>query len=73
MTYRQPAPAGTTIAPGALDSQVGKEIPVNLPDGGSKPGRVVAAKVADDGQSVELTIEVDITLPPSGPYSFGLS
>jgi hypothetical protein len=73
MSYEQPAPDGATFAADAFDGQIGKEVPVNVPGGGRKTGRVLAAQVAEDGRSVELTLEVDVQLPTYGPGSFGLS
>lgn len=72
MSFRQPAPAGATFAADAFDGQIGKEVPVNIPGETPKTGRVVAAQVADDGESVELTIDVDVQLPSYGAGSFGL-
>lgn len=71
MSYNQPAPDGGTFSPDAFDSQVGEEIPVRTPDGTTQTGRVVAAKIAEDGQSAELTIDVPIDLPDYGAGSFG--
>lgn len=41
----------------AFDNQVGKEIPVNLLDD-RRTGIIRAAKVADDGKSAVVTVEV---------------
>lgn len=71
MKFNQPAPDGTTFTADAFDGQVGKEIPVNTPGNEPKMGRVLAAHVADDGRSVELTLEVDVQLPSYGAGSFG--
>ncbi|MFE6868315.1 hypothetical protein ACFVFS_17335 [Kitasatospora sp. NPDC057692] len=59
------AAAGSEIyAPNAFDGQVGKEIRVNLPGREATTGRVLEAKVAGSGRSVELTVEVsDTNLP----------
>lgn len=73
MSYKQPAPVGATFAADAFDGQVGKEVPVNIPGEGPKTGRVLAAQVAEDGRSVELTLEIDVQMPTYGPGSFGLS
>jgi hypothetical protein len=81
MSYVQPAPAGSRFAPDAFEGQIGEEIPVNMP--GSEPttiglvaatpqtARPLAAKVADDGSSVELQVEMDVELPAYGGGSFG--
>lgn len=63
MTFRQSAGPGVQFAQGVFDSQVGNEIPVDL--GGCKAaGRIVSAVVADDGKSVQITLDV--------PDGFGL-
>lgn len=53
----QPAPEGTIYASDAFGDQVGKTIPFNTPTG-SYEGQVVAVEVADDGRSVEYTMDV---------------
>lgn len=77
MKFNQPAGVGERFVAGAFDSQIGKEIPVNLP-GGQVQGKILAAKVADDGQSVEL--DVDLAMPdgpsaaaPPSAGSFGFT
>lgn len=52
------------FAPRSWDSQIGKEVPVNLRQTDDSPviaqvvrGRVIAAEVAEDGSSVTLTVE----------------
>lgn len=57
MKFDQPAPDDGQFAMDAFASQIGKEIRVNLPDG-SRQGRILAAKVAGDGRSVEFDLEV---------------
>lgn len=50
------------FAPRSWDSQIGKEVPVNLretDDAQVGRGRVIAAEVSEDGSSVTLTLEVD--------------
>lgn len=54
---------GSVFAPGAFDRSVGKTIPVNLPAGGSVPGKLVAAEVVDGGRAVLMTLEVDGDIP----------
>ncbi|WP_330339404.1 hypothetical protein [Streptomyces sp. NBC_00557] len=73
MKCNQPTPAGATFAANAFDGQIGKEVPVNIPGKDQTTGRILAARVADDGQSVELTLDVDVQLPSYGAASFGLS
>jgi hypothetical protein len=51
------------FAPGCFDSQIGKFVPVNVEGAPHGRGRLVAAEIADDGQSVELTVD---TMPPLG-------
>lgn len=65
MKFNQPAGVGERFAAGALDSQIGKEIPVNTP-GGQTRGTILGAKVASDGQSVELDLELTM---PNSPMS----
>lgn len=50
------------IASDALDGQVGKSIPVKLPDR-EVEGRIVAVAVQGDGTAAVLTIEVDDDIP----------
>ncbi|MFJ3826227.1 hypothetical protein [Streptomyces nodosus] len=72
MTVEQPAGDGERFAPDAFDSQVGQEVPVKTPDG-TKTGRVTGARVAADGQSVEIELDVPgLTLPGGQGGSFGL-
>jgi hypothetical protein len=71
MSYKQPAPDGATFASDAFDSQVGREIPVNVEGSEATTGRLIAARVADDGKSVELQLDVDVELPTYGGGSFG--
>ncbi|GGJ86853.1 hypothetical protein GCM10011583_18050 [Streptomyces camponoticapitis] len=72
MKFEQPAPAGTVFTADAFEGQIGTDVPVNIEGGSAQTGRLVAAKVADGGQSVEMTIDVDVTIPPYGGGSFGL-
>ena len=58
-----PAGPGEMFAQGAFDSQAGKEIRVNY-GGMAESGRLLKAVVADDGQSVRLTLEVPGELAP---------
>jgi len=48
----------TVFAPRSWDRQVGKVIPIRLPDGSSRRGELLAAKVSADGSEVELTVSV---------------
>lgn len=73
MKFNQPAPDGTTFPADAFDGQIGKEVPVNTVGHEPKMGRILAAQVADDGRSVELTLDVDVQLPSYGPGSFGFA
>ncbi|OQQ16130.1 hypothetical protein B0675_02260 [Streptomyces sp. M41(2017)] len=63
MSYEQPAPEGDRFEQGAFDRQVGQDIPVRVEGRDSTTGRLLKAEVADDGRSVELTLDVDIDLP----------
>ncbi|GGP55988.1 hypothetical protein [Streptomyces abikoensis] len=72
MKYEQPAPSGATFAADAFDGEIGKEVPVNIPGEPPTTGRILAAHVADDGRSVELTLDVDVQIQPYMPGSFGL-
>lgn len=50
------------FAPTAFESQVGREVPVFIGEQ-RKPGRVVAARVEQDGCSAVLTVQVDVEVP----------
>lgn len=63
------APQGTAWAPDAFAGNVGKTIPVNTP-AGPQEGRVVACVVADDGRSVEFTL--DLPADALGPVVSGV-
>lgn len=75
MSYAQSAPQGSTFSADAFGGQIGKEVPVNI-EGQAEPrqGRITGVEVAADGQSVEITVDVDV---PAGffgdqmPESFG--
>jgi hypothetical protein len=60
VTIRQDAPADTVLAPDAYAGQVGREVdivaPLHLVAGAH--GRLLGARVAEDGRSALLTIEV---------------
>lgn len=61
---RQEAASGQRFAPDAFDSAIGRTVPIMVSDGGLGTGvpsgeaTLVAAVVADDGLSVELTIDM---------------
>lgn len=55
------AQPGERFAPGAFDRAIGRQITWTDPSG-TYPARVVAAVVAEDGLSVEVTTEVDSPL-----------
>lgn len=57
-TAIHPAPEGERWAAGSWDGSVGNTIPVRGLGSGEVTGRIVAATVAEDGRSVELTLEV---------------
>ena len=48
----------TIFASTAFEKNIGKTVRVNLTDGSVEPGKLVAAMVADDGRSVEFTLEL---------------
>lgn len=50
------------FAPHSWDSQVGKKVPLKVAGRQVGTGTLVAAKVADDGSGVTLTIETDVTI-----------
>lgn len=58
VSFLQPAPIGCIFMPDAFNSSIGKEIDVQFPDRTLTKGRIVAAKVAADGNTVRLTAEV---------------
>ncbi len=62
------------LAPDALSGQLGETIPVNVGDW-STEGVIVAVKVADDGGSFDVTIEVDndldVEVCPTTGYALG--
>lgn len=60
VTIRQDAPADTTLAPDAYADQLGKDVQIVAPLHlvSSAKGKLLGAKVADDGRSAWLTIEV---------------
>ena len=57
IVVRQPAPALALFKPDAFASQIGEDIAFTAP-GKSGTARLVAARVADDGRSVMLTVDV---------------
>lgn len=57
-TTIHPAPEGEHWAAGSWDANVGNTIPVRGLGPDEVTGRIVAATVAADGRSVELTLEV---------------
>lgn len=59
ITFTQNAPAGTAFHKNAFDENIGKKIAVNL-RGEHKQGVLVRAKVASDGASVTLSVEIEI-------------
>jgi len=71
----QPAPDGGVFAPNAFDSQVGKTVPLNV-GGETTTCTITAAKVADDGLSVEVCLDVpdgvaQLIRPEPGSFSLG--
>jgi hypothetical protein len=62
LTIVKDAGPNERFAPQSWDSQVGKTVPVLIGDR-TVPGTLIGAKVIDDGLSVELTLEVDASLP----------
>ncbi|GAA4688035.1 hypothetical protein GCM10023324_48430 [Streptomyces youssoufiensis] len=67
MTFEQPAPADATFAADAFERQIGKDVPVKREGQEPTTGRLVAAKVVDDGRAVELTIDIDMQMPAHAP------
>ncbi|MHC0429921.1 hypothetical protein ACX6XY_07010 [Streptomyces sp. O3] len=68
----QSAEPGTVFAPDCFDSQTGRTVPLRvegLPEG--TEATVVAAAVAGDGTSVDLTLDVPAELLPSAPVRPG--
>lgn len=58
LIFHQPAGPGERFAPNAWDGNIGKEVPMRLPSGETRPARLVAAKVVDNGRGVDLTVEL---------------
>jgi hypothetical protein len=58
--------AGESIrfGPTAFEKSVGKDLRVNLVDGSAVLGKLVKAVVADDGGSVEFTLELPDVIRP---------
>lgn len=70
----QSAPSNVRFAPDVFDSQVGRTVPLRIEGSADAEAVVVDAKVAEDGTSVTLTLEVpDGTLPSPTPGSLSLS
>ena len=61
--FRQPASEFERFASGAFNRLIGKDVPVTLPNGRHVMGKLIAAEVAPDGASAELTVE--LTTPAS--------
>jgi hypothetical protein len=57
-SFRWPAPKGAVFTQDAADAQVGKTLYTGGINGTWK-GDVTAAVVADDGRSMELTVELE--------------
>jgi hypothetical protein len=57
ITFRHGAAEYERFAPGAFDFQIGTTLRVNLPSG-PREGALKAAEVAEDGLSVELTVDI---------------
>lgn len=61
----QPASDGSTFAPDAFASQIGKTVRLNIEGAPASECKVVAAEVAEDGASVVLTLEVPDDVMPA--------
>ncbi len=80
ITLRQQAEPGCVFAGDTLDANIGRTIPVNL-GAHRAEGVIVAARVVDDGEAMEVTVEVaedeqvrhleSALKPPMGRYSIG--
>ena len=66
LTFVQRAEPGDVFSQTAWHSQIGKEIPFNV---GERRGRckLIAAQVAEDGRSAQLTVETDEILHELDP------
>lgn len=77
LSYTQSSAPGERFAPDAFDGQIGKVVPMNIEGRPVEGGcTVVGASVADDGRSVQLTLEVPDGVLPSqvtepGGFSVG--
>jgi hypothetical protein len=62
------------FAPGCFDGQIGNDWPLRLPSGDLIPARLLAATVAPDGSSVDLTVEAEggfeLVVPGAAPDWF---
>lgn len=53
-----PVEPNSIFAPGAFDSQIGKEVDFDVPFADAKvKGKIVGAKVVNEGTAVEVTID----------------
>ena len=81
ITFTQPAADGTRLAPGALDSAVGREYPLDIKGQPTATGVIMSAWVLHGGERVRLTVEIPDDSPAArllcemggGPGPFGIS
>ncbi len=58
-TFSIPAGEDQVFAPESFRSQLGKSIPVNIPDGATTTGRILDAKPTEDGTALLVTVETE--------------
>lgn len=67
VTIRRQAEGGERFEDGAFDDGIGKPFTASKPDGTAVTGELLAARVVDDGQAVDLTLEVPDDPAPAKP------
>jgi len=78
--FTQPAADGERLAPGCLDSAVGREYPLDIEGLPPSPGVITSATALPGGESVELTLDIADDSPAArallvlgrGPGPFGI-
>lgn len=75
--FTMPAEEDEAYAPGCLDASVGQRIDVRLAIGGNVKGTLKSYRVAENGRSMRLVVELPdeatSIVVPRGGYSIGFS